>query len=1298
MTNVTKSYNITYGNSSSSTWTVSSNTTNVTLQSLTSGTSYTISVVTVGVWGYQSLPVSASLYTKPMPVKSLMNNTSSMVSVSLFWSRPDEYQSTYTYRVQTNVTSPATMINNTLVINESATIMDLIPGETYTFMVYTRAADNVTESDPVSVTTCTVPGLAGSITLNNYKLSDFLGVTWTAPAGKVDYYTVSLTGDINITKQTNSTQVNITGLLPGREYRVTVQTLSSNCSQTSAPVTEATYPSPPGALIFNTIGTNNITLSWGEPDNMTNVTKSYNITYGNSSSSTWTVLSNITTVTLQSLTSGTNYTITVVTVGVRGYLSLPVSGSVYTKPMPVKSLMYNPPSMVSVPLSWSRPDEYQSTYTYRIQTNVTSSATMINNTLVINESATIMSLTPGETYTFLVYTRAADNVTESDLVSVTTCTVPGLAGSITLNNYKLSDLLGVTWTAPAGKVDSYTVNLTGDINNTTQTNSTQVNITGLLPGREYTVTVQTLSGNCSQTSAPVTEATYPSPPVALIFNTIRTNNITLSWGEPVNMIGVIKSYNITYGNSSSSTWTVLSDTANVTLQSLTSGTNYTITVVTVGVRGYQSLPVSRSVYTNPMSVKLLMNNPPSMVSVPLFWNKPDEYQSSYTYRVQTNVTSPATIVTSESATIMSLTPGATYTFLVYTRAADGVTESAPVSLTTCTVPAPVPEFTCTPTSTSLSFTWGCPEGIYTGFMFAVINRTTAYEPYPIVNCNSIKQTYVKIGLNPYTNYTVNLTTLSCEKSSDVVQMQCQTLVAAPIQPTMLPIVTPNPPSYNTIVFTFSEFDNSNGPIKYYAVIVSGVNVEGQTPSSSILSKTYNDYKNKNTNAYVAKIVNMPGRSRRSISPNPVTVTIGDSTGNGPYVNGPLEPLSSYWIGIAGFTSIAYDGSGTIVPQQSLCTFAPYSGAIVTPQNPSVIIGAVVGCILGILVIICIIGFFIWRKRRNGGEKKAEAHIDTFKSMKKSSQSMSTISFPRHFEKQSADSNLGFSEEYEKFGRVGVAQSKKAAENPDNREKNRYTNVLPYDASRVILSSPGNPANDYINANFIPGYSHSEEFIAAQGPLPQTLNDFWRMIWEKDVRAIVMLTRCVELGKVKCEEYWPTRSSRVYENLSVAMTNEAVLPDWTTRDFTVTDRRSRQHKQVRHFHFTAWPDHGVPKTTNDLIQFRNLIRDYTTRSCPAHSPILVHCSAGVGRTGTLIALDRIMKQVEDTDMIDVFGIVHDLRMHRGLMVQTETQYVFLNQCALDFINQRKLTDPDLIYQNASAIYENIASPSMKKTNV
>ncbi|KAI4892616.1 hypothetical protein NFI96_005906 [Prochilodus magdalenae] len=280
--------------------------------------------------------------------------------------------------------------------------------------------------------------------------------------------------------------------------------------------------------------------------------------------------------------------------------------------------------------------------------------------------------------------------------------------------------------------------------------------------------------------------------------------------------------------------------------------------------------------------------------------------------------------------------------------------------------------------------------------------------------------------------------------------------------------------------------------------------------------------------------------------------------------------------------------------------------------------------------------------------------------------------------------------------VGVNQTKSCALAPENRAKNRYNNVLPYDASRVKLSVLGSSFDDYINASYMPGHTSRKEFIAAQGPLPCTVDDFWRMIWEKNIHTVVMLTRCTEQGRVKCEEYWPSESKH-FSSLTVATTSEIVLEDWTIRDFHVKNVKTAETRSVRQFHFTAWPDHGVPETTELLINFRHLVREHMDQYS-RHSPTLVHCSAGVGRTGTFIAIDRLIFQIERDGVVDVYGIIHDLRMHRPLMVQTEDQYVFLNHCAVDIIRSRIGTNVDLIYQNTAAltIYENF-EPVKKSKN-
>ncbi|RXN30220.1 receptor-type tyrosine- phosphatase beta-like protein [Labeo rohita] len=263
-------------------------------------------------------------------------------------------------------------------------------------------------------------------------------------------------------------------------------------------------------------------------------------------------------------------------------------------------------------------------------------------------------------------------------------------------------------------------------------------------------------------------------------------------------------------------------------------------------------------------------------------------------------------------------------------------------------------------------------------------------------------------------------------------------------------------------------------------------------------------------------------------------------------------------------------------------------------------------------------------------------------------------FESHLAKLQADCSYLLSEEFEGLKDVGRTQTQNAARLLGNRSKNRYNNILPYDSTRVRLSClEDDPCSDYINANYIPGNNFRWEYIATQGPLPGTKDDFWRMVWEQNAHSLVMVTQCVERGMVKCDRYWPTDSEPLYYgDVVVQLLSEKILPEWTIRDFKIScEGQMRYPRTVRQFHYTIWPDHGVPETTQSLIQFVRTVRDYIDRTT-SPGVAVVHCSAGVGRTGTFIVLDRVLQQLDRNCTVDIYGCVFDLRLHRLYMVQTE----------------------------------------------
>ncbi|XP_015255525.1 PREDICTED: receptor-type tyrosine-protein phosphatase H-like, partial [Cyprinodon variegatus] len=352
------------------------------------------------------------------------------------------------------------------------------------------------------------------------------------------------------------------------------------------------------------------------------------------------------------------------------------------------------------------------------------------------------------------------------------------------------------------------------------------------------------------------------------------------------------------------------------------------------------------------------------------------------------------------------------------------------------------------------------------------------------------------------------------------------------------------------------------------------------------------------------------------------------------------------------------------------------------DNRGVIAGSLVGVLL-LVVLICLIVFIVRKKTDLIRRKKSFLS----RSQRSESKIISVVEFPKHFYHLGLDENRGFSQEYEGLASVGTKQTCKAAVLPENKEKNSF-NILPYDWCRVKLNtSTPNETSDYINASYIPGYSSKREYIATQGPLPSTVRDFWRMVWEQRVKCIVMVTNCIEGGRTKCERYWPERTKWLhYGDVFVTGVSELKQPKWTQREFRLKHRSSSVETTVKHFHFTVWPDRGVPQSTEALIRFRGIIRWHIEKD-RSEGPTVVHCSDGVGRTGTFIALDVLLQQVVREQAVNIKAFLHKMREHRPHMVQTESQYVFLHQCILDSL-QPHVTQEEHIYENDDdLIYEN-----------
>ncbi|XP_062905729.1 receptor-type tyrosine-protein phosphatase alpha-like isoform X2 [Mobula hypostoma] len=230
-----------------------------------------------------------------------------------------------------------------------------------------------------------------------------------------------------------------------------------------------------------------------------------------------------------------------------------------------------------------------------------------------------------------------------------------------------------------------------------------------------------------------------------------------------------------------------------------------------------------------------------------------------------------------------------------------------------------------------------------------------------------------------------------------------------------------------------------------------------------------------------------------------------------------------------------------------------------------------------------------------------------------------------------------------------------AKEPQNTSKNRYATILPYDNSRVVLKGR---SNGYINASYIDGFRRQSHYIAAQGPLEETVDEFWHMVWQEGSSRIVMLTRVSEQGKCKCERYWPKEGSQTFGEFTITKIS-ATSP--RSKEFTI--RILELHKagtapgsarKIHQFQYLQWPDHGTPRNPIGIYRLLKAVSQIDHHT----GPLIIHCSAGVGRTGTFIAIDYLLKMAEEESKVDVFQCVDRLRGKRPGMVQTLEQYRFI----------------------------------------
>ncbi|XP_054682696.1 receptor-type tyrosine-protein phosphatase eta isoform X5 [Grus americana] len=1123
-----------------------------------------------------------------------------------------------------------------------------------------------------------------------------VNLTWqNDTASSVYKYRIEVVNGTSVRNLTSYvTKAEITELIPGTLYNFTVFAITNNGETEGEGVSISLYTKPSAVLNLKAeyVGENSVKLTWAVSDAASN-SYTYRIEVVNGTS-VWNLTSNVTEVEITELIPGTLYNFTVFAVVADGLTEGEgLSVRWYTKPSAVLNLKAEYVGENSVKLTWAVSDAASSSYTYRIE--------VVNDTSVWNLTSNvteveITQLIPGTMYNFTVF-AVADGQTEGEGVSICLYTEPSSVFALKAEYVGMTSV-NLTWVVNNAASNSYTYRIeVVNVRNLTSS-VTEVEITELIPGTLYNFTVFAVAADGQTESEGVSISLYTKPSAVLNLKAeyVGENSVKLTWAVS-DAASSSYTYRIEVVNDTS-VWNLTSNVTEVEITELIPGTMYNFTVFAITNSGEtEGEGVSISQYTKPSAVIDLKAEYVGKNSVNLTWVVNDTASNSYTYRIEVvngifvrNLTSSVTEVK-----ITELIPGTLYNFTVFAVAADGQTEGEGVSISLYTTPASVNSFQCDPVAKEsyVMLKWECPSGNNSGFRIKICNDTWAIEEQaPSCVKEGSEETFRSASLGYFSTYNVTIVTLSNSSESSSVQKMCTTSITDPPAPSKAPLV--KAVSHSSLSVEFPDFESVNGPLKAYAVMIT-TEEQGCKALKFKLNNTYKDFEKKMTDTYVTYIIDTEQAKSPSLHSQNHTniVNVGKGNTMHGYENGPLIPLHSYRASVAGFTNITFTMANIIAAEESYVSFSPCSEAVLLPQDPGVIAGAVIGCLLALLAVAAIGTFIFWRRRRKD-KRNTEVSFSPIKS-----KMIKVENFESYFKKQQADSNCGFAEEYEELKSAGVHQPKFAAELAENRGKNRYNNVLPYDISRVKLSDQSSPTDDYINANYMPGYNSKKAFIAAQGPLPNTIEDFWRMIWEKNIYSIVMLTKCVEQARTKCEQYWPDNQSKNYGDIIVTKVSEIDLPEWTIRDFTVEKSNTTESHTVRQFHFTSWPDHGVPETTDLLINFRHLVHEYSSQN-PIDSPTLVHCSAGVGRTGTFIAIDRLIQQIEMENTVDVYGVVYDLRMHRPLMVQTEDQYIFLNQCVMDIIRSQKDKKTDLIYQNmtAMAIYENFTpGPGFGKAN-
>ncbi|KAF7694166.1 receptor-type tyrosine-protein phosphatase beta [Silurus meridionalis] len=1107
----------------------------------------------------------------------------------------------------------------------------LSPGFRYKIVVSTISGSYL---NPQAIEGRTVPSQVQNLQLVPGTLSGSLRASWSTGAGDMDFYTVVLlqNGHVEsnrrVLKQENRTDFE--DLVPGELYTVRVQTVSGVLTNVSS-VSARTVPSPvKGLQADSEDATRSLSVSWEAPKGVYDGYSLQLLDEGDVMISNASVPAGVKHHLFEGLVPGTIYTVHLKTLSNTSH-SKDVIAKGQTRPAAVQGLHLLSNSTAELTFGWNVSKGWVDHYDLRLYSS--------DNVLqdhkkggAQDRSCIFPHLLPGMLYKLVVISKSRGMSSESSLWART---VPAPVRDLQMDHEGHMDRVSLSWRRAPGSLSGYVISLEGSDQPEQKLGpeDTHTTFTNLQPGHLYTAVLHSWSGDLTNTVS-VAGRTVPEPPTSLSIKDVGPGGtVEVMWRAP------------------------------------------------------------DSVYDD-FEVKWLPRDELEM-------SKPNLER-----RIMSGLY-PGRLYNISLSTVSGGTPGP-------------VTYSSVVYHTIRTAPGPVQSLHCHPLSSkSLSCSWKPPASDYSAY-FMECRRQGSREPVYNYTLSASTQFQHFDNLEPFRNYTISIAVISGDKKGATVQNSTFTMIDRPPvpQPTVRISEKAAHITQSTIFFKFncSWFSDTNGAIRYFAIVIAETDgMEPVLPEHRHPLPSYLDYKrNSSVLAYQTSYFQSLCGDDLDSTNTLFEINLGagmdrlggaceeEPSRQGNYFcDGPLKSRTAYRLSVRAFTQLFDDENREM--SHPLFSDTYLSLPLWTQAEP--LVGVVEGIsaalfLIGMMIAVTALLIFRQRVRKVAVQESPLVRMSMWKELPTSgmyvgvrsnrrlSSPIKAAHFEAHLGKLQADSNYLLSEEFEDLKDVGRNQTLDAARLPENRCKNRYNNILPYDATRVKLSClEDDPSSDYINASFMPGNNFRREYIATQGPLPGTKDDFWRMVWEQNVHNVVMVTQCVEKGRVKCDQYWPLdREPLYYGDLVVHMLSESVLSEWTIREFKIFCEGQLSYPRiVRHFHYTVWPDHGVPETTQSLVQFVRTVRDYIDR-VSGSGPTVVHCSAGVGRTGTFIVLDRALQQLDTHGTVDIYGCVFDLRLHRSHMVQTESQYVYLHQCVRDVLRARKLrceTENPLY-----PIYENI----------